>query len=522
MMSKNPRDRFADMAAAADALSKYLVESKTGTSPADQATDQSMWDVVPDDEPVLSPKRRRPIAPTVAAKKPAKRGQPSRKASRAWKFWTAVGFASLIAITAAVVLFLQTPEGTVRIAITDPEIQVRFAGQTFTFEDNGTEVEVTPGKHALFVKRGSLSFPTDEFTVEKNGETAIEVSWQDGELLATKGGELIGRGVEPAAVSGDAIGPDEIALVHRFEGHRASGAGGMALGVSADGRWMLSAGGDDRTARLWNLASRGSVLTLTGLESALAHVAISPDGKRGAGLCFEGQVVIWNLETGKVMHSMAHDDHAANAIAFSPSGRRLITGARKGVVIVWDVESGKEVARHDFGSYIRASRLLDDDHALVAVQEVFHWDLAGGEVETTWPTFGCDSIAVSGDGSTLVTSRWDGALQTWDRGNGEPIRRFSGHTQKVTSIAFLPNQRYLISGGADGRIIIWDRQTGREVARKEELGHLANTVLPLPDGRHAVSFGRWYDGKEPNPVEGDRDIRLWRLPESVWPKAAAE
>jgi WD40 repeat protein len=98
-------------------------------------------------------------------------------------------------------------------------------------------------------------------------------------------------------------------------------------------------------------------------------------------------------------------------------------------------------------------------------------------------------------------------------------------------MAFLPNQRHVISGGTDGRIILWDRQTGREVARKEGLGHLANAVVPLPDGRHVVSFGGWYDGEElgpglagskPSPLAGDNAFRLWLLPESVWPGPASQ
>jgi WD40 repeat protein/tRNA A-37 threonylcarbamoyl transferase component Bud32 len=729
MMAKDPADRYADLSAAAEALNTYLAESKTGAASADR----SAWGVVPQQEALAPAKSRPRPAPDPVGGPSAK-----RRPSRPWKLWTALGAGALVAaFVAAVVLFVQTPEGVVRIEITDPETSVAFAGRTFTFDDNGAEVEVTPGKHTLHVKRGSLSFETQEFTVERNGETAIKVTWQDGELAAKKGSETIGverareappatpatdfalqfdgvddfvemptlifhgthpitaeaqvtvfppapgtedrmraflhfpwqlgfvltgnqqflEGVHPRPenfvffgktpvvfgkrmhvalvhdaggmsmfVNGRQVGhletvmekdfdrrrplrlgagegtpacfigtldeirisrgarytedftpsarleadentlalyhcdegggatlkdasghghdgeihgatwvrasgaaadtstdeassSDEITLVHRLEGHRGSGGMSAALDVSADGRWMISAGGNDKTARLWDLQSKRTVLTLAGPPSSNACVAISSDGKRGACLCYEGQVAIWSLETGKRMHSLAHEGHSST-IAFSPSGRRLIAIYQEGMGIVWDVESGEELGRHDFGHHISACIFLNDDQALVGSNPLSLWDIASGEVETKWPTFGCGGMAISADGGTLATSRWDKAIQTWDMDSGEPIRRFNGHTQHVVSVQFLPNQRYLISGGTDGRLILWDHDTGREVARKENVGHLANTVLPLPDGRHAVSFGWRFNEAEPNPLAGDYGIRLWRLPESVWPQEA--
>ena len=83
---------------------------------------------------------------------------------------------------------------------------------------------------------------------------------------------------------------------------------------------------------------------------------------------------------------------------------------------------------------------------------------------------------------------------------------------------FLPGDKYLISGSNDGTIRIWDVQTGEELARVEGLGHLAQAVRVMPDGKHAVSFGNSIAYlKTPDPLAGDFDIRVWRLPESVWP-----
>ncbi len=147
------------------------------------------------------------------------------------------------------------------------------------------------------------------------------------------------------------------------------------------------------------------------------------------------------------------------------------------------------------------------------------WDIEHNKVEKLFDTAGCDCVAASPNGQRLAIGRGDHDVEVWDIDTKKLLYRFSGHKGRLASIRFLPNQRYLIAGGVDGRIIIWDCQTGREVLRKVNLGHLANTIVPLPDGRQVASFGCWYAKDVPNPVEGDYAVRLWQLPESVWPQS---
>ncbi len=112
-------------------------------------------------------------------------------------------------------------------------------------------------------------------------------------------------------------------------------------------------------------------------------------------------------------------------------------------------------------------------------------------------------------------------MQVWDTTTWKELRRFDGHTEKITSVQFFSNERYIISGSSDGRNIIWDRQTGGEVTRIEGLGHLANCVLPDLDGGQLASFRNW-DNQTVVSGKNDFHIRLWQLPESVWPKESVK
>ncbi len=82
---------------------------------------------------------------------------------------------------------------------------------------------------------------------------------------------------------------------------------------------------------------------------------------------------------------------------------------------------------------------------------------------------------------------------------GRIVRQFSGHTDFVNSVTFLPNGRYVFTGSADKTARLWDVETGKEVRRF--LGHTSGiiSISLSSDGRYALTAG------------GDKTVRLWDI-----------
>ena len=83
----------------------------------------------------------------------------------------------------------------------------------------------------------------------------------------------------------------------------------------------------------------------------------------------------------------------------------------------------------------------------------------------------------------------DGTTRTWDAETGAAVGNpLYGHASSVSSVAYSPDGRHIISGSYDCSIQNWDAETGAAVG-KPLRGH-TEAVLSVaysPDGRHIIS-----------------------------------
>lgn len=115
------------------------------------------------------------------------------------------------------------------------------------------------------------------------------------------------------------------------------------IDVDAAKRFLVS-GSDDKTVRVWDLATGALLQTLRvpideGDVGKVYAVAISPDGATIAAGGFTGQpntsIYLFDRESGALRWRIGGLDNVINHLAFSPDGRRLaatLGGGRAGTV----------------------------------------------------------------------------------------------------------------------------------------------------------------------------------------------
>src|SRR4029077_19188503 len=114
-------------------------------------------------------------------------------------------------------------------------------------------------------------------------------------------------------------------------------------------RWVVTAGSDDRTARLWDLSAKdpaANPVVLCGHEGAVSAVAISADTRWGWTGSADKTAGIWCLvdkETARLLDLSAKDPAAnpvvlrrhegavaGGAVAISADNRWVVTGGSDG------------------------------------------------------------------------------------------------------------------------------------------------------------------------------------------------
>jgi WD40 repeat protein len=107
------------------------------------------------------------------------------------------------------------------------------------------------------------------------------------------------------------------------------------------------------------------------------------------------------------------------------------------------------------------------------------------------------SVAFTPNNKFLVTAGYDKNVRVWGLASGVELRRLEGHQREIISIAVLPDGKRAVSGSFDRSVRVWDLASARELCCFN--GHTGEVhhVAASPDGRFVASAS--YDGT----------VRLW-------------
>jgi WD40 repeat protein len=236
---------------------------------------------------------------------------------------------------------------------------------------------------------------------------------------------------------------------------------------------MLASGSIDNTVKLWDIATRREVATLSGHRNEVSEIQFSPDGKTLATSSGDSTLKLWDVATRQELITFRGHKSWVNSVAFSPDGTILASGSADFTVKLWN-PAGKE-----------ATTVLRQKASVT-------------------------SVVFSPDERTMATGSIDGTVRLWDAHARHETAVLQGHRTGVTSLTFSPDGRILASGGNDQTVKLWDVASRQLLTSLPRFQGGAGAVVFTPDGKTLAMQGttgvKLWAPADPEPVSG-RDRR---------------
>ncbi|HXY32892.1 MAG TPA: c-type cytochrome domain-containing protein [Planctomycetaceae bacterium] len=218
-----------------------------------------------------------------------------------------------------------------------------------------------------------------------------------------------------------------------------------ALAFSTDGTLLAAAG--YRSVKLWKRPHFLQTQNAT-LAEAPTALAVSQDGTLVAIAMADHSVVLGRTD-GAELRKLAGSKSTIAALEFAPDGKTLYAASLDRTLRAWNIADGS----------------------------------VGAVVTLSEPA---GALAISKDGTLLITGHADGMIRVWSTHPGassKPVRKWKAHEKPITSLAVvLPAGEKLASGSEDGTVRIWQLASARQIAKLDCPGPV--TALAVrPDGQ---------------------------------------
>jgi len=270
-----------------------------------------------------------------------------------------------------------------------------------------------------------------------------------------------------------------------------------AVAFSPDGTW-LAAGGWDKSVRVWQVADRAPVVTLTNHTAWVSSVAFSPDGEILATAGADQRIGLWRTRDWEEVGVLKGHLHEVWAMAVSPDGRHISTGGKDESVRLWDlappparssIHPRPEAAVHFFPEPQGLFAGLFEDGSVV-----FFDPTSGLERRRIASPFAPSEImggAVAPGEGLVAMSLTNCTVALWDPVSREVKRRLGPTPETIERPFFSPSGDRLagVTQSAD-LIYVWSVSDGRVVqVLANDLGRLSGLVWPTfsPDARRLAT-----------------------------------
>ena len=275
-------------------------------------------------------------------------------------------------------------------------------------------------------------------------------------------------------------------------------SGITALDVSSDGNIIVGASIRGEMAA-WDFNTGEIVVKFQKKADTIRTLEISRDNKwvlAGADFGTSFGTSLWDLKSGKYIKDvLLHRDYVTQ-VAFERNGNRMISSSMDGKLSIAPFNSKPYGPWKDVEEYL---------------EEFGHREV----IETPY-TIKCfvethdGRYIITGHGNHLIINNTfelidEARAMIWEKESKEFVQEFIGHKDHIVKVDISPDDRYLISASspldaAPTSIALWDVKTGEPLYLIENPHYIGMTSIAFsPDGKWLISSA----------IDGT--IRIWKV-----------
>ncbi len=388
--------------------------------------------------------------------------------------------------------------------------------------------------------RGSVGVESQEKLGSWEGNASLSVIAIDtatGEEIETLSSEPMGTLDNPAPLEDSSVAAKQIAIRKGIDNllqkmgvaaevissltsispqfHAALPTGaGVVRGIAFSPNSKLVAAACKGAVKIWD--TNGTLLkSIEDYGGKATNLAFSKEGDILAVTTTKGRIGLWKWQTATLVRELKEHDDGAWSLDFSPDGRLLASGGGDGRLMLWDVASGRKIC--EIKAHTEKVHSLSFDaqgrHVMTASDDltIKFWDVntrkevrAFAEPMDKLVTASCSLdrsliayAAKTIDIDLLRKKRVDRKyIRLRDSATGRDLFTFEGHNKDITSVAFFPGRRFLVSAAEDRTVKIWDVEKRGEVTSLEQ----TEVIYVVAVSRD----GKWL-------AAGGSELLLWRM-----------
>jgi WD40 repeat protein len=252
------------------------------------------------------------------------------------------------------------------------------------------------------------------------------------------------------------------------------------MALSPNGKTIATGSGSDDRVRLWDVGTRKVISKWTGHTDVVCALHWSADSKRIASGSWDGTARVWDVQSGQTILTIKTGQGWVNAVMYSPDSAKLATGGDpEDAVKIWDAKTGELLNTlkqnhwvHSLAWTSDGKKLISGSYKLIRIFDTATWqEIAILEGHTNW----VNAISLSQNNRFLASVSDDKTACLWNLDTNLQVGPPLQHEDGLWCVALSPDGKVLVTGCKNNNAYAWDVHAILKKAGLEDL------LLPIPD-----------------------------------------